>query len=84
MYGDSHYSNELVSSRIVLKLSYNLLNKGYCIFIDNYYINIDLSDKLIKYRTNCIETMRKNKVNIKLQIENFKRVNILKCTDVNK
>lgn len=44
-----------------------LLNQRYCLYIDNYYTNIDLIDKLVKNRANIpveIKTKKLKKENI--------------------
>lgn len=69
VYGNSHYSDEPISSRIVLELSHVLLNKGYCIYIDNFYTNVDLMDKLTENKTDCIGTIRKNRSKIPNEIK---------------
>lgn len=69
IYGDSNYPNEPISSRIVLELIHPLLNQGYCLYTDNYYTNIDLLDKLAQKRTDCVGTMRKNRVNIPVELK---------------
>ena len=39
VFGEFHY----VASKIVLKLMYDLLNKGYKLFIDNWYTSVELA-----------------------------------------
>nr|CAH7748298.1 unnamed protein product [Callosobruchus chinensis] len=59
-YGDN-FVNEPLSARVVLELSNNLLDKGYCLFLDNYYTSVDLAEKLSQRRTDCVGTMRINR-----------------------
>ncbi|CAH1982255.1 unnamed protein product [Acanthoscelides obtectus] len=58
------YENEPLTSRVVLTLIHPLLDKGYCLFLDNYYTSIDLLDKLVKRRTDGVGTMRINRKGI--------------------
>ncbi|KAJ8931132.1 hypothetical protein NQ314_016013 [Rhamnusium bicolor] len=62
-YG-TKYCKEPITSRIVLSLIGPLLDKGYRLFLDNYYTSIDLIDKLVKRRTDCVVTMRINRKGI--------------------
>ncbi|KAJ8963793.1 hypothetical protein NQ314_005373 [Rhamnusium bicolor] len=62
-YG-TKYCKEPITSRIVLSLIDHLLDKGYRLFLDNYYTSIDLIDKLVKRRTDCVGTMRINRKGI--------------------
>lgn len=55
------YSEEPITARIVLSLADSLLGKGYRLFLDNYYTSVNLTDKLVKGRTDCIGTMRINR-----------------------
>lgn len=71
-YGNSIYPDEPVSSRVVLELSHSLLNKGYCLYLDNYYTSPDLTDKLIRRRTDCVGTMRVNRKGIPTEIKSKK------------
>ncbi|KAJ8929560.1 hypothetical protein NQ314_017742 [Rhamnusium bicolor] len=57
------YCKELITSRIVLSLI-DPFDKGYRLFLDNYYTSIDLIDKLVKKRTDCVRTMRINRKGI--------------------
>lgn len=59
-YGNK-YANEPKTSRVVLELADPLLDKGHCLFLDNYYSSVDLVDKLVRRRTDCIGTMRINR-----------------------
>lgn len=72
VYGDCNYPDEPVSSRVVLELMHPLLNQGYCIFLDNYYNSVNLSNTLAKYRTDSVGTMRINRKGIPLQIKKQK------------
>ena len=47
-------------SKIVLSLAKELLNKGYCIRINNYYTLPELFDVLVANRTDAVGTVRFN------------------------
>ena len=47
-------------SKIVLSLAEELLNKGYCIRMDNYYTLPELFDVLVANRTDAVGTVRFN------------------------
>ncbi|CAH1954883.1 unnamed protein product [Acanthoscelides obtectus] len=57
---EAQHSQEPVTSRIVLSLVDSLLDKGYRLFIDNYYTTVDLVHKFVKRRTDCVGTIRAN------------------------
>lgn len=67
-YG-TKYENEPKTSRVVLELVDSLLDKGYCLFLDNYYTSVDLVQKLVKKRTDCIGTMRINRKGLPKEIK---------------
>ena len=51
-------------SKIVLSLAEELLNKGYCIGIDNYYALPELFEILVANRTDAVGTVRYNRKNL--------------------
>ncbi|CAH1972612.1 unnamed protein product [Acanthoscelides obtectus] len=61
---EAQHSQEPVTSRIVLSLVDSLLDKGYRLFLDNYYTSVDLVHKLVKRRTDCVGTIRANRKGI--------------------
>nr|CAH7726170.1 unnamed protein product [Callosobruchus chinensis] len=63
------YNDEPVASRIVLSLADSLLNKGHCLFLDNFYSSPDLAQKLAGQRTDCVGTMRINRKGIPVEIK---------------
>ncbi|XP_067130210.1 piggyBac transposable element-derived protein 4-like [Centruroides vittatus] len=54
-------SNQLKSTKIVLSLMDQLLNKGYMLFVDNYYTSPVLFDLLVDFKTDAVGTLRKNR-----------------------
>ena len=54
----------LVSSRIVLTLAQELLGKGYCIFMDNWYSSPALYRELHSNGTDAVGTVRLNRKNM--------------------
>ncbi|XP_046998417.1 piggyBac transposable element-derived protein 4-like [Schistocerca americana] len=59
-YG-SHYPDEKITSRIVLELAHDLLGKGHCIYLDNWYTSTDLVDKLTSNNTDVVGTLRQDR-----------------------
>ena len=47
-----------MGTKVVLSLSEQLLNKGYCITVDNFYTSPELADTLIKQRTDIFGTVK--------------------------
>nr|CAH7723798.1 unnamed protein product [Callosobruchus chinensis] len=66
------YNDEPVASRIVLSLADSLLNKGHCLFLDNFYSSPDLAQKLAGQRTDCVGTMRINRKGFPVEINTKK------------
>lgn len=46
---------------MVLTLAEDLLDKGYIIFMDNYYSSPDLATKLVQQNTDAVGTLRLNR-----------------------
>ena len=59
-YGDRH-PREQTSSRVVLEIADNLLDKGYCLYLDNWYTSPKLVDTLCTRKTDVVGTMRTNR-----------------------
>ena len=59
IYGQRHLG-EQTSSRIVLELAHDLLDKGYCLYLDNWYTSPKLVDTLGTSKTDVAGTMRTN------------------------
>jgi len=51
----------LKSSRIVTTLVYDLLGKGYCIYVDNWYTSPTLFRELHNQMTDAVVTARLNR-----------------------
>jgi hypothetical protein len=45
----------------VLEVAHNLLDKGYCLYLDNWYTSPKLVDTLCARQTDVVGTMRTNK-----------------------
>jgi hypothetical protein len=52
------YKDELQTVQIVLTLMHTLLGKGHCLIADNFYMSPQLSDKLLKHKTDSYGTVR--------------------------
>lgn len=68
----SNYPQEKQSTRIVLELTHDLLNKGYRIYLDNFYTLIHLAKLLCQNNTDIVGTMRINRVGIPSEIKTKK------------
>lgn len=56
--------HDSASHNVVMDLSKSIINKGYTLFLDNWYSSPDLFLKLNQKRTNVIGTVRKNRKNM--------------------
>lgn len=52
------------ATNVVLTLLRGLENKGYCVYVDNYYCSPELALELNKMNTDVVGTLRKNRVNV--------------------
>ncbi|XP_035209506.1 piggyBac transposable element-derived protein 4-like, partial [Stegodyphus dumicola] len=68
-YG-SNYPEEQGPNRIVLELCHDLLDKGYTLYLDNWYTSTDLAEKMCRRKTDVVGTMRKNRKGIPSDIKN--------------
>jgi hypothetical protein len=59
IYGQRH-PGEQDSSRIVLDVANDLLDKGYRLYLDNWYTSPKLVDTLCTRKTDVVGTMRTN------------------------
>ena len=55
---DDAYKHLPVSSKVVMTLMKPLLNKGYCLTIDNFYSSPDLAEMLVANETDVYGTIR--------------------------
>ncbi|GFY69365.1 piggyBac transposable element-derived protein 4 [Trichonephila inaurata madagascariensis] len=67
------------STQVVLTLSKPLLNKGYCLTMDNYYNSPELGEMLLKSKTDFFGTLRLNKKDLlkELKTRKLKRGDLL-------
>ena len=63
IYGDFDY----VASKVVLSLMGELLDKGYHLFIDNWYTSFEIAHTLLDHDIHVIGTLRRDRKNL-LQI----------------
>ena len=56
----------------MLSVAEELLNKGYCIGIDNYYASLELFDILVVNRTDGVGTVRYNRKNVSAIVNKIK------------
>lgn len=50
-----------ISSKIVMSLCKNILDKGHTVCTDNWYTSVALAEKLIAKNTHLVGTLRKNR-----------------------
>ncbi|GFT39160.1 piggyBac transposable element-derived protein 4 [Trichonephila clavipes] len=69
----------LFSTQVVLTLSKPLLNKGYCLTMDNYYNSPELGEMLLKSKTDFFGTLRPNRKDLlkELKTEKLKKGDLL-------
>jgi len=60
IYGQRH-PGEQISSRIVLEVAHDLFDRGYCLYLDNWYTSPNLVDTLCTRKTDVVGTMRTNR-----------------------
>jgi len=60
MYGQRH-PGEQTSLRIVLEVDQDLLDKGYCLYLENWYTSPKLVDTLCTRKTDTVGTLRTNR-----------------------
>ncbi|XP_065664709.1 piggyBac transposable element-derived protein 4-like [Hydra vulgaris] len=54
-----------IATSIVMTLMNNLLNKGYCVFINNWYTSVEVCHKLLLNKTDCVGTVRKDRKSLR-------------------
>ena len=62
-------SDGLVSSRIVLSLIKELLEKGYCIYMDNFYSSPALFRQLSEQQTDAVGTVQVSRKNMPQELK---------------
>ncbi|GFQ67635.1 piggyBac transposable element-derived protein 4 [Trichonephila clavata] len=58
--------------QVVLTLMKPLLNKGYCVTLDNYYSSPILTDTLVKYKTDSYGTINLNRKEVPSYVKSKK------------
>lgn len=71
---DSEFPDLPLSSQVVINLMKPLLNKGYCVTVDNFYSSVELSDLLESYHTDIYGTVRSNRRGLPKNIKIPKKV----------
>ena len=61
---DDKYGEYGLSSSSVLSLIDQLLDKGYCVTMDNFYTSPELFEILIKHKTDAYGKVRSNRINL--------------------
>ncbi|KAF2886747.1 hypothetical protein ILUMI_19426, partial [Ignelater luminosus] len=69
---DPEYSALPVSSQVVMTLVKPLLNKGYCLTIDNFYNSPQLADLLVSRKTDVYGTLRANRKEVPKELSTTK------------
>ena len=74
--GDTNYSpfydDFPITSKIVLTLIDELLDKGYCLYTDNFYTSPNLADYLAQRQINTIGTLRLNRIGVPKSVKEAK------------
>ena len=63
------YEDLPVSSRIVFTLIHSLLDKGYCLYTDNFYTSPTMGDALSQRQTDLVGTVRLNRKDIPASVK---------------
>ncbi|CAH1969626.1 unnamed protein product [Acanthoscelides obtectus] len=63
---------EVYIPKQIISIDESLVDKGYCLFLDNYYTSVDLAERLSKRRTDCVGTMRLNRQGIPKELKEKK------------
>ncbi len=66
------YNDLQATAKIVFSLCDQLLHKGYCLYIDNFYTSPDLAKNLLERETDCIGTLRLNRKGVPAIIKDKK------------
>ncbi|KAF2879502.1 hypothetical protein ILUMI_26671 [Ignelater luminosus] len=69
---DPEYSALPVSSQVVMTLVKPLLNKGYCLTMDNFYNSPQLADLLVSKKTDVYGTLRANRKEVPKELSTTK------------
>ena len=59
-YNPAHENKSSVGAKAVLMLAHDLLDKGYCISMDNFFSSTHLFDLLCSRSTDAVGTVRAN------------------------
>lgn len=60
-----------VTSKVVLKLIEGYLQKGHCLYMDNYYNSVSLTRFLKSKRTDVVGTLNRRRVDVPSKIKNL-------------
>ncbi|KAF2896788.1 hypothetical protein ILUMI_09383 [Ignelater luminosus] len=69
---DPEYSALPISSQVVMTLVKPLLNKGYCLTMDNFYNSLQLADLLVSKKTDVYGTLRANRKEVPKELSTTK------------
>lgn len=69
---DREFQHLPVSSQVVMTLMRPLLNKGYCLTMDNFYNSPQLADLLISKQTDVYGTLRATRKEVPKELKNKK------------
>ncbi|GBN92992.1 PiggyBac transposable element-derived protein 4 [Araneus ventricosus] len=57
------------TTNIVMTLSEDLLDKGYCVTLDNFYTSPEFAELLLSHRTDVYGTLRPNRISVHEEIK---------------
>ncbi|GBM22473.1 PiggyBac transposable element-derived protein 4 [Araneus ventricosus] len=59
----------ITTTNIVMTLLEDLLDKGYCVTLDNFYTSPELAELLLSHRTDVYGTLRPNRISVHEEIK---------------
>ena len=69
---DTAHNDLLLFTKVVMTLMKPLLNKGYCLTVENYYTSPQIVNILVKNHTDMYGTVRLNRKNLPVEIKREK------------
>ncbi|GBL65765.1 hypothetical protein AVEN_100678-1 [Araneus ventricosus] len=57
------------TTNIVMTLLEDLIDKGYCVTLDNFYTSPELAELLLSHRTDVYGTLRPNRIGVPEEIK---------------
>ena len=64
--------NQPMGCKVIYTLVKLLFDKGYCIYMDNFFSSSQFFEVLCQSNTNAVETLRANKKGVPIELKNKK------------